>query len=408
MPRTLVFAKLPDFPWWPAVIGRCPTTREYKDGENRCWVFLFGLRFGAWVSLRDMRLYDVRKESFTLEFKALVSAYPRFEARLKEASKLAEEFQGTDGAGKPLTDYCGSLIESAIQKVSKPRFGPSMKRQESEKMPATSTSGEGETASRVGINEAEMNNARVATGTLVFGKLQGLPWWPAIIGSCPANGSWKDKEKRIWMFFFGVCYGAWLPIIDVMPYSSEAKAFAASFNSSLSYDQYKDRVKAACSLADEFASSSGEGRPTSEYSRQLTGKSIGMPHLLRSGPGGLQVESRKTENPGINKKAESTVVLKGKQTPAENANKVAYPLACSSSLKHRRKRRKKIDAKLKAIDESDASGNKIANERENSLQDVRESNHSLAVNRGRVRSRSSLPPRKDPFFRPKDRSRQES
>lgn len=127
----------------------------------------------------------------------------------------------------------------------------------------------------------------VVPQTLVFAQLPGLPWWPAVVGRCPATNFWHDREQRRWTFFFGSRYGAWLNITDMRPYCGDTKESIPEINAFVaSYAKYKERVLAACELADEFEETEGKGRPTGEYCRCLTGEAIDMPGLPRWGPEG--------------------------------------------------------------------------------------------------------------------------
>lgn len=122
----------------------------------------------------------------------------------------------------------------------------------------------------------------VVPQTLVFGYLPGGPWWPAVIGRCPATGECRDREQRCWAFLFGSRYGTWLRIRDIRPYTAMTKKGIPEINALLpSYTNIEGRVLTACGLADDFKDSQGTGMPTSHYCGSLTGEAIDMPHLPR-------------------------------------------------------------------------------------------------------------------------------
>lgn len=72
----------------------------------------------------------------------------------------------------------------------------------------------------------------IQSGDLVWARLKGYPWWPAVVAECtvrkPANlqGKWKtvdpkDGQYKIWCSFYNESSGAWIKPKSIVPYSPD-------------------------------------------------------------------------------------------------------------------------------------------------------------------------------------------
>lgn len=120
--QTLVFAQRPGRPWWPAIVGRCPSTNDYKDREDQVWAFFFGSVHSAWIPVVDMRPYCEETKECMPEINAFCPSYYTYKGRVMQACTLADEFEKTKGTGRPTSEYCGSLIGAAIDMPHLPRW----------------------------------------------------------------------------------------------------------------------------------------------------------------------------------------------------------------------------------------------------------------------------------------------
>lgn len=97
-----------------------------------------------------------------------------------------------------------------------------------------------------------MQQSDVQLGVVVFGRLVGFPWWPAIVSRSSENGKWR-KDGKFWVLFFNDNNGAWLKTTELRSYDSYNKSLSLEQNAvSQKFRRYKDRVDKAIRLADKF------------------------------------------------------------------------------------------------------------------------------------------------------------
>lgn len=105
------------FPWWPAVVGRCPASGAARAGI-RTWVFFFNHDTGAWLSLRDLR----GMREWTPEAAAKIARKDRrageYLPGIQRAAELAIEFLATRGRVRPLEEYSATLTSAAFEPVA--------------------------------------------------------------------------------------------------------------------------------------------------------------------------------------------------------------------------------------------------------------------------------------------------
>ncbi len=114
VPGVVVFGRVLSFPWWPAVVGRCPKSGQWKDAEERRWVFFFNDKNGAWLKVRDMRKFDaVTRETIT-EINSRNPKHRKHLERIAKACDLAGEYQRTSGRARELSEFSRNLTYSAL------------------------------------------------------------------------------------------------------------------------------------------------------------------------------------------------------------------------------------------------------------------------------------------------------
>ncbi len=114
-PGAVVFARVTSFPWWPAIVGRCPTTKQWKDNQERRWVFFFNDPTGAWLKIRDMRPFSRSSQDAMAEINRLTPKYRKYLVRIAEACELAHEYQRGPAVKKPFSDYNKRLTRAAVE-----------------------------------------------------------------------------------------------------------------------------------------------------------------------------------------------------------------------------------------------------------------------------------------------------
>ncbi len=104
--------------WWPAVVGRCPMTGEWKDSQGERWVFFFNQDTAAWLKTRDMRPFTPKAHK---TIAVLNCANPKFREHLGEiqvAWSLANEYVLSAETPRPLVHYNPHLTLSALHRTA--------------------------------------------------------------------------------------------------------------------------------------------------------------------------------------------------------------------------------------------------------------------------------------------------
>jgi PWWP domain len=57
-------------------------------------------------------------------------------------------------------------------------------------------------------------------GVVVFGRVRGYPWWPAVVACAPKTSEWVTKDGRVWCLFFNDRTGAWLRTTELRPFDA--------------------------------------------------------------------------------------------------------------------------------------------------------------------------------------------
>ncbi len=120
VPGAVVFARVTTFPWWPAIVGRCPTTPQWQDRQNRSWVFFFNDDTGAWLKIRDMRPFTESDQQALTEINRLNPKHQKYLKRIDRACQLANEYKSQPSDRRPLSKYNGRLTSAALEVTPPP------------------------------------------------------------------------------------------------------------------------------------------------------------------------------------------------------------------------------------------------------------------------------------------------
>lgn len=110
-PGDVVFARVPTFPWWPAVIGRDPASGTWED-DGRVWVYFFGDATGAWAAPREIRPFTPAEKATTARLNGQIPKYRRYLGRIKGCCDLAQEFN--ESPDRPLAQYSTHLTVDGL------------------------------------------------------------------------------------------------------------------------------------------------------------------------------------------------------------------------------------------------------------------------------------------------------
>lgn len=104
------------------------------------------------------------------------------------------------------------------------------------------------------LHDEERLDARDATpGAVVFARVMSHPWWPAVIGRCPASGAWQNNGLHRWVFFLNDDNGAWLRLADLRPYGDWNKETVLELNArNARFHKFDERIATACTFAEEL------------------------------------------------------------------------------------------------------------------------------------------------------------
>eukprot|EP00177_Eucheuma_denticulatum_P007411 GFKZ01013496.1.p2 GENE.GFKZ01013496.1~~GFKZ01013496.1.p2 ORF type:complete len:704 (-),score=104.27 GFKZ01013496.1:2272-4383(-) len=90
-PGAVVFARVSGFPWWPAVVNKCPHNQRWTE-EGKYWVIFFNEKNGAWLKPAELRAFDAYNQDLCLEYNSGPSKFRRYRDKIDKAIDLAEEY----------------------------------------------------------------------------------------------------------------------------------------------------------------------------------------------------------------------------------------------------------------------------------------------------------------------------
>lgn len=91
-------------------------------------------------------------------------------------------------------------------------------------------------------------------GVVVFGRVKGHPWWPAVIACFPDTSDWRrTTDDRIWCMFFNEANGAWLKLHEIRPFDDCHREECLLYNRSSSrHRRFLGRIAEAMECADRY------------------------------------------------------------------------------------------------------------------------------------------------------------
>lgn len=90
-PGVVVFARVSGFPWWPAVINKCPHNEQWQE-DGKFWVVFFNESTGAWLKPTELRIFDDYNIDSCLEYNGTANKYRRYKEKIQLALVLAKEY----------------------------------------------------------------------------------------------------------------------------------------------------------------------------------------------------------------------------------------------------------------------------------------------------------------------------
>jgi PWWP domain len=87
-------------------------------------------------------------------------------------------------------------------------------------------------------------------GVVVFGRVKGFPWWPALVTCAPDTSDWVKNDGRVWCLFFNDRTGAWLKATEIRPFDAFHREECMVINrSNKGHKRFIDRIVEAISCA---------------------------------------------------------------------------------------------------------------------------------------------------------------
>ncbi len=120
VPGVVVFARDDTFPWWPAIVGRCPETLQWRGGQSRTWVFFFNDDNGAWLKIKDMRPFAETDQQALTDINRLNPKHQKYLERIDGACQLANEYKSQPSGRRPLSEYNSKLTSAALEMTPPP------------------------------------------------------------------------------------------------------------------------------------------------------------------------------------------------------------------------------------------------------------------------------------------------
>lgn len=107
---------------------------------------------------------------------------------------------------------------------------------------------------------AAMPVSLIYPSVVVFARVSGFPWWPAVVGKCPSDEQWQ-KNGKFWVVFFNESNGAWLKPSELRTFDDYNIDSCLEYNSTANkFRRYKEKIEIALNLAKEYAKSSRNPR----------------------------------------------------------------------------------------------------------------------------------------------------
>lgn len=90
-PGAVVFARVSGFPWWPAVVNKCPHNERWTE-DGKYWVIFFNEKNGAWLKPAELRGFDAYNQDLCLEYNSGPPKFRRYREKIDKAIVLAEAY----------------------------------------------------------------------------------------------------------------------------------------------------------------------------------------------------------------------------------------------------------------------------------------------------------------------------
>lgn len=90
-PGLIVFGRVTTFPWWPAIVSKCPRSGNWCN-DQKYWCFFFNDSTGAWLKPTEMRPFDPWNRDACNETNSNNPKYKRYLARIAQAISVAQEY----------------------------------------------------------------------------------------------------------------------------------------------------------------------------------------------------------------------------------------------------------------------------------------------------------------------------
>jgi PWWP domain len=91
-------------------------------------------------------------------------------------------------------------------------------------------------------------------GVVVFGRVKGFPWWPALVTCAPDTSDWVKNDGRVWCLFFNDRTGAWLKATEIRPFDAFHREECMVINrNNKGHKRFIDRIVEAISCALTYA-----------------------------------------------------------------------------------------------------------------------------------------------------------
>lgn len=97
-------------------------------------------------------------------------------------------------------------------------------------------------------------NVSLSPGAVVFGRVKGFPWWPAVVSCCKDTTVWQRNDGRVWCLFFNDPSGAWLRPSEIRPFNKYHREEVLVINQSNSkHRKFRERIAEALTCADQYS-----------------------------------------------------------------------------------------------------------------------------------------------------------
>lgn len=99
---------------------------------------------------------------------------------------------------------------------------------------------------------------------MVFARLTGYPWWPAVVARSPVTGSWCDEAGRSYVLFANEVQGAWVGDDDIraLPSDPAAELESCIQENKTKFHRFRTNVLEALDLCEKYMASGRAGDPS--------------------------------------------------------------------------------------------------------------------------------------------------